>query len=49
VAADALAVASYEWYGRKFAPRQVKHLQAAHDRGLGRLDLENLSIQRLAV
>lgn len=46
VAADALAVASYEWYGRKFEPRQVSHLRLAHERGLGRMDIENLAIQR---
>ena len=47
VAADATAVAAYEWYGRKIAPRQVAHLAAAHERGLGRLDIENLITQRL--
>jgi uncharacterized protein (DUF362 family) len=49
VAADATAVASYEWYGRKFAPGQVKHLQIAHERGLGRLDIENLITRRITV
>ena len=49
VAADALAVASYEWYGRKIKPRQVAHLKKAHERGLGRIDLENLNIQNLTV
>jgi uncharacterized protein (DUF362 family) len=49
VAADATAVASYEWYGRKFAPSQVKHIQQAHERGLGRLDIDNLIIQRITV
>ena len=49
VAADALAVASYIWYGRKIAPSQVKHLQNAHDRGLGRLDIENLVTRRVTV
>jgi uncharacterized protein (DUF362 family) len=49
VAADATAVASYEWYGRKIAPRQVKHLQLAQERGLGRLDIENLVTRRIAV
>ncbi len=47
VAADALAVSSYEWYGRKIEPRQVAHLALAQERGLGRIDLENLSIRRL--
>ena len=49
VAADATAVASYEWYGRKLAPRQVTYLQLAHERGLGRLDIENLVTRRIAV
>ncbi len=49
VAADSLAVASYEWYGRKFQPRQVGHIRAAHERGLGRMDIENLLIRRVEV
>jgi uncharacterized protein (DUF362 family) len=46
VAADSTAVASYEWGGRKIAPRQVAYLLEAHNRGLGRMDIENLSIIR---
>ncbi|MDR1045775.1 MAG: DUF362 domain-containing protein [Candidatus Adiutrix sp.] len=49
VAADATAVAAYEWYGRKIQPRQVAHLAAAHERGLGRLDIENLLTRRLSL
>lgn len=49
VAADALAVDSYEWYGRKIKPRQVRHILLASQRGLGRIDLENLVIRRVAV
>ncbi|CAK7031614.1 MAG: hypothetical protein DESF_01328 [Desulfovibrio sp.] len=49
VAADALAVASYEWYGRKIQPRQVAHIALAHARGLGRMDIENLTVQRLSL
>ncbi len=49
VAADATAVASYEWYGRKFEPSQVKYLRLAQERGLGRLDIENLITKRIAV
>ena len=49
VAADALTVASYSWYGRKIQPRQVAHLAAAHKRGLGRMDVENLNVLRLSV
>lgn len=43
VAADALAVSMFEWYGRKMAPRQVKHILLAHERGLGRMDVEKLT------
>jgi uncharacterized protein (DUF362 family) len=49
LAADATAVASYEWYGRKITPKQVKHLQLAFERGLGRLDIENLITKRISV
>ncbi len=45
VAADAYAVAAFEWYGRKFKPTQVRHIRLAHERGLGRADLENLSVK----
>ena len=47
VAADATAVAAYEWYGRKIEPRQVGHLAAAHERGLGRLDIDRLLTRRV--
>lgn len=49
VAADATAVASYEWYGKKMQPRQVGHIRLAHERGLGRMDIENLITKRIAV
>ena len=49
VAADATCVAAYEWYGRQIQPRQVPHLAAAAERGLGRLDIENLTTARLSV
>lgn len=49
VAADATAVAAYEWYGRKMQPRQVAHIRAAHERGLGRMDIENLVTERVSV
>ena len=47
VAADATAVAAYEWYGRKMQPRQVAHIREAHERGLGRMDIEKLKVERL--
>lgn len=49
VAADATAVASYEWYGRRMQPRQVGHIRLAHERGLGRMDIENLVTKRLTM
>ena len=49
VAADAMAVASYEWYGRKMQPRQVGHIRLAHERGLGRMDIENMVTRRTTV
>ena len=49
VAADACAVSMFEWYGRRFKPRQVQHIQLAHERGLGRMDLENLNIKKITI
>ena len=47
VAADAMAVASSEWYGQKIEPRQVQHIRLAHEQGLGRMDIENLVVSRI--
>lgn len=46
---DPLAVDSYgvtvvPWYGQEFKGRQVEHLLVAHQRGVGRIDLEHLRI-----
>ena len=49
VAADATAVAAYEWYGQKMLPRQVGHIRKAHERGIGRMDIENLITKRITV
>lgn len=49
VAADATCVASFEWYGRMFKPRQVNHIRRAAERGLGRLDIENLRTRTLTL
>jgi len=46
VAADAQAVREFEWYGQRLEPRQVEHIRLAHERGLGRMDLEALTIRR---
>jgi len=45
VAADAKTVELFPWYGRKIRPDQVEHIKIAHERGLGRMDLDNLEIQ----
>ncbi len=47
VAADATAVAMFEWYGKKMEPRQVKHIKLAHERGLGRMDIQNLNTRKV--
>ena len=49
VAADAAAVQMFEWYGRKMHPRQVRHISIAHERGLGRMDVENLVTEKVQV
>ncbi|MBI5843083.1 MAG: DUF362 domain-containing protein [Deltaproteobacteria bacterium] len=49
VAADAYTTASFDWYGKKYAPRQVRHLRLAHERGLGRMDIENLMIKEIRI
>jgi len=49
VAADAYTVAAFPWYGQRFAPRQVGHIRLAAERGLGRIDVENLKLERLAL
>ncbi len=49
VAADAYAVSAFEWYGRRFKPRQVRYIREAHARGLGRMDVENLSVKSVRV
>jgi uncharacterized protein (DUF362 family) len=47
VAADAMAVSRFEWYGRRIQPRQVKHLLLAHERGLGRMDIDQLRVREI--
>jgi uncharacterized protein (DUF362 family) len=48
VAADAMTVSMFPWYGQKIKPKQVRHIRLAADRGLGRMDLENLQIKRIS-
>jgi uncharacterized protein (DUF362 family) len=47
VAADALTVSLFEWYGRRIAPRQVRHILLAHERGLGNMNVDGLRIREL--
>lgn len=49
VAADAYAASTFEWYGKKFKPAQVRYIREAHERGLGRMDVENLKIKTVSV
>ncbi len=49
VAADACAVESFEWYGRRFAARQVSHIRLAHERGLGSMDLAARAVTRVTL
>jgi uncharacterized protein (DUF362 family) len=44
VAVDSYAVSIAPWYGQNFKGRQVEHLLVAHQRGLGKIDLEQLRI-----
>jgi hypothetical protein len=32
------------WYGQSFKGRQVEHLLISHQRGLGKIDVEQLKI-----
>ena len=46
VAVDSYGVGIVPWYGQNFKGRQVEHLLVAHQRGLGKIDLEKLKIIR---
>ncbi len=46
VAVDSFGVTVAPWYGQQFKGRQVEHLLAAHQRGLGKIDVEQLRILR---
>ncbi len=49
VAADSFAVSRFKWYGKKYRPAQVQYIREAHERGLGRMDIEKLSIKEIQV
>jgi uncharacterized protein (DUF362 family) len=44
VAVDSYGVGIVPWYGQNFKGRQVEHLLAAHQRGLGKIDVDQLRI-----
>jgi len=44
IAVDSYAVTVAPWYGQNFKGQQVKHLLLAHQRGLGKLDLDQAKI-----
>ncbi len=46
VAVDAFGVGVAPWYGQQFKGRQVEHLLAASQRGLGQIDVERLRTLR---
>ena len=49
VAVDSYGVGIVPWYGQSFKGRQVEHLLAAYQRGLGKIDVEKLRIYRGSV
>ena len=46
VAVDSFGVSVASWYGQQFKGRQVEHLLVAHQRGVGKIDVEQLRILR---
>lgn len=49
VAVDAFGVGVAPWYGQQFKGRQVEHLLAASQRGLGKIDVDGLNILKATV
>ncbi len=49
VAVDSYGVGIVPWYGQSFKGRQVEHLLIAHQRGLGKIDVEKLRIHKASV
>ena len=44
VAVDSYGVSIVPWYGQNFKGRQVEHLLVAHQKGLGKIDIDQLKI-----
>ena len=49
VAADAQAVSMFEWGGLHMEPKQVAHIRLAHEKGIGRMDIENFNVKMVEV
>jgi uncharacterized protein (DUF362 family) len=48
VAVDSFGVGVAPWYGQQFKGRQVEHLLAASQRGLGKIDVDGLNILKVS-
>ncbi len=46
VAVDTFGVGIVPWYGRNFKGREIEHLLLAHQRGLGKIDIDQLKIYK---
>lgn len=46
IAVDSYGVSIVPWYGQNFKGRQVEHLLIAHQRGLGKIDIDQLKISK---
>ena len=46
VAVDSYGVSIVPWYGQNFKGRQVEHLLAAYEKGLGKIDIDQLKVFR---
>ncbi|MGQ9647157.1 MAG: DUF362 domain-containing protein [Thermodesulfobacteriota bacterium] len=46
VAVDSYGVSLVPWYGQNFKGRQVEHLLVAHQRGLGKIEIDQMKIVR---
>jgi uncharacterized protein (DUF362 family) len=46
VAVDSYGVSIVPWYGQSFKGRQVEHLLAAYQKGLGKIDIDQLRVFR---
>jgi uncharacterized protein (DUF362 family) len=44
IAVDSYGVSIVPWYGQNFKGRQVEHILIAHQRGLGKIDVDQLKI-----